>query len=136
EQAEQVAAALAGKTVTTWRCLGWAPKGGGSSAFKRWHITSTDIHEASFPRLARLSTRRFAYALSFHGMDREGVLIGGAGPSALKGELQAALARALEGSAIPVTIAADGDGLGGSSPRNIVNRYCAGTGIQIEQSAR
>lgn len=135
QQAERVAANLAGKPVATWRCMGWAPKGG-PSASARWHITSTEIHEASFPRLARLAGRRFAYAVSFHGMGREGILIGGAGPSSLKKELQAEIGRALAGSGIAIEIAAEGDRLGGSDPRNIVNRYCRGTGVQIEQSPR
>ena len=59
-----------------------------------------------------------------------------AGRQSLKRALQDEIARALDGSGIPVLIAAEGEANGGSSPKNIVNRYCAGTGIQIEQSAR
>ena len=69
-------------------------------------------------------------------MTREAVLIGGGGPAALKRALQDELTRALDGSGIPVVIAAEGETNGGTSPENIVNRYCAGTGIQIEQSSR
>jgi phage replication-related protein YjqB (UPF0714/DUF867 family) len=86
--------------------------------------------------LAAIARRRFAFAVSFHGMTREAVLIGGGGPLSLKHAIQDEIARALEGSGIPVLIAGQGEANGGSSPRNIVNRYCAGTGIQIEQSAR
>jgi phage replication-related protein YjqB (UPF0714/DUF867 family) len=137
-EAQRLAAALAaaGKPpVTTWRCQGY-DRPGGPAAFTRWHITSTDTHEASFPLLARIARRRFAYAVSFHGMTREAVLIGGAGPASLKQALRDEIACALDGSGIPVVIATPGEANGGSSPRNIVNRYCSGTGVQIEQSAR
>jgi phage replication-related protein YjqB (UPF0714/DUF867 family) len=137
-QAERLAAVLAaaGKPpVTTWRCQGY-DQPGGPSAFVRWHITSTETHEASFPRLARIGRRRFAHAVSFHGMTREAVLIGGGGPVALKQALREEIARALDGSGIPVLIATERDDNSGFSPRNIVNRYCSGTGVQIEQSGR
>ena len=140
-EAERLASALAGagkgkgKSVSTWRCKGWHPAGG-QAAPLRWHITSTDISEASFPLLGRLAARRFDYAVSFHGMAREAILIGGSGPMPLKEELQAEIGRALEGSGIPVLIGKPGDANGGISPQNIVNRYCRGTGIQIEQSPR
>ncbi len=136
-QAERLAVALAGKgkAVTTWRCKGWSREGG-RPASARWHITSTEISEASFPRLARIAGRRYDYAVSFHGMARDAILIGGGGPRALKEELQAEIGRALDGSGIPVLIGRPGDANGGIDPRNIVNRYCRGTGIQVEQSPR
>ena len=109
---------------------------GRPSAFTRWHITSTDTHEASFPLLAQVARRRFAYAVSFHGMTREAVLIGGGGPESLKRALRDEITRALDGSGIPVVIAAKEEANSGFSPKNIVNRYCPGTGVQIEQSSR
>src|SRR6185503_11904811 len=45
KQAEQVAAQLATKAVSCWRCKGYKA-GGGAGA--RWHITSCDISGASF----------------------------------------------------------------------------------------
>lgn len=138
-QAEHVAQALAakgkGKRVAAWRCKGFDPPGS-QTARSRWHITSTDIHDASFPKLGRLAMRRFDHALSFHGMARDAVLIGGAGPGELKETLRAEIAAALEGSEIPVVIARPGEDNGGESGANIVNRYCNKTGIQIEQSNR
>jgi phage replication-related protein YjqB (UPF0714/DUF867 family) len=137
-QAERLAADLAGAgkpRVTTWRCLGY-DQPGGASAYLRWHITSTETDEVSFPLLARIAHRRFAYTVSFHGMTRDAILIGGRGPDALKRALRDEIARALGGSGIPVVIATEREANGGSSPRNIVNRYCAGTGVQIEQSPR
>ncbi len=55
----------------------------------------------------------------------------------MRRELQAELERALAGTGLPVVVAdAREKSLGGSHPRNIVNRYCHATGIQIEQSSR
>jgi hypothetical protein len=64
EQAERVASRLAAKSVTCWRCKGWNPDG---DPFDRWHITSTDLNEASFPLLAQVMSRRFTHAVAFHG---------------------------------------------------------------------
>ena len=132
-QARRVADRLAGADVSTWCCAGWKPGGG---AFERWHVTSTWIHPASFPGLATLAQRRFAYALAFHGMSGEGVLIGGAGPIELKQMLCQAIAAALGGEAGLVTIASPGHSIGGSSPANVGNWLTVGGegGIQIEQS--
>ncbi len=136
EQAERVSASplLAGKPVTTWRCKGYDPPGT-KSAFARWHITSDDTSEASFPLLAKLATRRYAFCVSFHGMDNPGVLIGGAASMDTKTALQALIVKAINDPTVPVAIAVgDQGGLGGNGSTNIVNRYCNKTGIQIEQS--
>jgi phage replication-related protein YjqB (UPF0714/DUF867 family) len=137
-QAERLAARLAaaGKTqVTTWRCKGYDLPNG-PRAYVRWHITSNDTSEASFPLLARIARRRFAYAVSFHGQTREAVLIGGSGPAELKNAVRDEIAGVLDGSRIPVLIAAEGELNSGTRRDNIGNRYCRNTGIQIEQSAR
>ncbi len=133
EQAERVGWQLASKRVSAWRCKGWKAGGG---THERWHITSTDIHEASFPQLEKVIGRQFKHAVAFHGFSQKGVLIGGAAPGSLKGEIAGAIDEALAGSGIPVQIADRDDDLGGNSPRNVVNRLTAGQagGIQIEQS--
>jgi phage replication-related protein YjqB (UPF0714/DUF867 family) len=137
EQAEHVASRLAAKAVSSWRCKGW--KGGGG-AFVRWHITSTDISAASFPRLDLVISRGFTHAVAFHGFeDSEAdtdVLIGGCAPDELKQEIAAAIDRATAGSGLRVRIAAPEDHFGGDDERNVVNRLRAegGSGIQIEQS--
>ena len=48
EQAERVGKRLSSKCVSVWVCKGFKNDGG---AFDRWHITSTDISEDSFPKL-------------------------------------------------------------------------------------
>ena len=133
QQAERVASRLAAKAVSSWRCKGWK-RGGG--ALDRWHITSTEIHEASFPRLNSVIFRGFTHAVAFHGADAPEILIGGAAPGSLKEEIKTAINAAIAGSGIPVRIASPDEGFGGDSPRNIVNRLTANgaNGIQIEQS--
>ena len=132
-QAERVAEVLASKGVSSWRCKGWKQ---GSGAHERWHITSTDIHPASFPKLNRVISRGFRYAVAFHGFGGTGVLIGGAAPDSLKREIELAIERAVAGLGLWVRVAQPDDDLGGSSSQNIVNRLTAGGagGIHIEQS--
>lgn len=131
QQAEYVATQLAAKGVSCWCCKGWK-KGGG--AYERWHITSTDIHEASFPLLSTLIHREFSYAVAFHGFCEPHIFIGGGAPNELKQEIQTAIQAVITGSGISVSIAAPSSSYGGDDPKNIVNRLATGNGIQIEQS--
>jgi phage replication-related protein YjqB (UPF0714/DUF867 family) len=137
QQAERVASRLAAKAISSWRCKGWHAKG----ALDHWHITSTDINEASFPLLNSIISRGFRYAVAFHGFDNEpGILIGGTAPAALKREIRDAIAGATASSSFEVRIADPDEGFGGNDQRNIVNRLTARdqngiqNGIQIEQS--
>ena len=138
-QAERVASRLAAKEVSSWQCKGWKQGGG---AFERWHITSTDIHEASFPGLDSVISRGFTYAVAFHGFEpKEGkpdIIIGGAAPDSLKEEIKAAIEGAIASSGITVRIARPEEDFNGDSLQNIVNRLTAdgANGIQIEQSLR
>jgi phage replication-related protein YjqB (UPF0714/DUF867 family) len=139
-QAELVATELKGKAVSSWRCKGWS-QNQDNTAFQRWHITSADIHEASFPRLARVIDRHFVYAVSFHGFDRDqfpglkaDVLIGGRGEESLKEQLRGSIQGALKGTALVVRVARRGEPLNGDEPSNVVNRLAKSGGIQIEQS--
>ncbi len=121
--------------VSCWRCKGWKPDGG---AVARWHITSTDLSTASFPRLATIAARGFRHAVSFHGFTEEGrpdILIGGAAPDPLKRVMQAVIAFAIAGTGLSVEIATTGDPLDGADEANIVNRLTTNqhNGIQIEQ---
>ena len=135
DQAEHVRDLLADLGVSCWRCKGWKPDGG---AVARWHITSTDISTASFPRLATIAARGFRHAVSFHGFTEEGrpdILIGGAAPDPLKRVMQAVIAFAVAGTGLSVEIASIGDPLDGADEANIVNRLTTDqhNGIQIEQ---
>lgn len=139
-QAERVASQLASRGVSLWRCKGWHPKG----ALKHWHITSTDIHEASFPLLNAVISRGFRYAVAFHGFGDDtddsieyDILIGGRACDALKEEIKRAL-QAVIGSDFAVHITSPDDRFGGDDERNIVNRLTAGgaSGVQIEQKPK
>lgn len=133
EQAERVAARL--KDVTVWLCRGFSD---GPGTAQRFHITSGDISEGSFPALGRVAGRRFRYALAFHGFVQSGptVLVGGAGPCWLKEWVAAAVREAVAGSAITVRVGVPGEPFNGDDPENIVNRMTAGGrgGVQLEQT--
>lgn len=132
KQAEQLTAALSGYKASSWICKGWR-KGGGT--FDAWHIRSGDIHPDSFPLLAKIANRGFAYAVSLHGMDSEaGVVVGGGAPPSLKQLFASAIAAALP-SSIPVSVAQPTDIYDGDSPGNLVNWMTSDGlgGIQLEQ---
>jgi phage replication-related protein YjqB (UPF0714/DUF867 family) len=133
EQAERVHLQLKFQRVSSWRCKGFKQGGG---AHERWHITSSDIDERSFPLLQRIVDRLFTHAVAFHGFDGAEILIGGAAPGELKQALKSAIDGAIAGSGISVRIAQPGDEFNGDDPRNIVNRLCPANGIQVEQSLR
>jgi phage replication-related protein YjqB (UPF0714/DUF867 family) len=134
QQAQHVASQLAGKGVSSWRCMGWHPRG----AFAHWHITSTDIHEASFPLLNSVIARGFRYVVAFHGFDDPeipyDILVGGCAPDTLKEELKCVIEDVVS-SDFTVHITKPGEHFGGDDERNIVNRLTAGgaNGVQIEQ---
>ena len=138
QQAERVLSRLAAEAVSLWRCKGFK----GESAFTRWHITSTDIHEASFPQLNSIISRGFTYAVAFHGFDDPeipfDILIGGAAPMYLKQEIENEIKGVITGSGMTAHIATPDEKFGGDSLQNIVNRLTSGgaNGIQIEQSPR
>jgi phage replication-related protein YjqB (UPF0714/DUF867 family) len=138
EQAERVVSRLGAGNVSSWRCKGWKPRreDGTGGAFDSWHITSTDISPASFPRLASVVDRGFAHAVAFHGFEQPEILIGGTACAALKEEIRATIETAIRGSNIPVRVATPDDHYGGDDPGNLVNRLTIGGagGIQIEQS--
>lgn len=97
EQATEVLSQLqtAGFPASLWVCKGFGDDTKG--AFDRWHITSTDIHPASFPLLGSLMSRQFLYGVAFHGFARQegeaDIYIGGAAPLRLKAAVQRALNR-------------------------------------------
>jgi phage replication-related protein YjqB (UPF0714/DUF867 family) len=136
QQAERVLSQLAGKGVSSWRCKGWHPKG----AVEHWHITASDIPEASFPLLNSVISRGFSHAVAFHGFGDDpekpkpyDILVGGLAET-LKEEVKKAI-EGVVGSDFKVKIATPDEQFGGDDKRNIVNRLTAGgrNGIQIEQ---
>lgn len=132
-QAEHLRSALAKQGASSWICKGWR-KGGG--AFDAWHIRSDDLHPDCFPGLEILAKRRFAYAVSFHGMESVagGVVVGGGAPQELKFLFASAIRAALPSSA-SVGVALPTDVFDGDSRYNVVNwlTYNGRGGIQIEQ---
>jgi len=137
QQAEHVASRLVAKAASLWRCKGWWNRNWQGNAFDHWHITSTEIHEASFPRLNSIISRGFTYAVAFHGFHPSEILIGGGGSAeSLKQDIKREIEGRIAGSDIPVRIASPNERYGGDSLHNIVNRLTADgeSGIQIEQS--
>jgi phage replication-related protein YjqB (UPF0714/DUF867 family) len=145
EQAEEVAKQLLpSKGVSVWMCKGFNKKEDGG-AFARWHITSTDISEESFPKLKTISGRQFKYAIALHGWNGEknSICIGGTIPYNLKLEIKRAIADAISGSGIVVAIGGDysddkrcPENFNGNNSDNIVNRLSPNGGVQIEQSKK
>lgn len=135
DQAELAQSLMAAKGVSSWVCKGFKLGGG---AHDQWHITSTDLSRNSFPGLDQIGDRGFDYAVSFHGLSLDLVIVGGGGPQWLKDLIREAIADVLDGSGIEVSIAHPGDQYAGDSPDNVVNWLTMGGtgGIQIEQSLR
>jgi phage replication-related protein YjqB (UPF0714/DUF867 family) len=138
EQAEEVAKQLPSNCVSIWMCKGFK-KGGG--AFARWHITSTDISEESFPELKSVYGRGFEYAVAFHGFggddDEPSICIGGITVDAtlkqkIKEEIEGEVCR------FGVRVFMDNgcpEDINGDKENNIVNRLSK-NGLQIEQSEK
>jgi phage replication-related protein YjqB (UPF0714/DUF867 family) len=148
-QAERVHAALAaaGRSARGWLCQGWK-RGGGAKAC--WHVTSAEISERSFPKLAALLAAKADHAVAFHGWTQDRIGVGGgavdrvAHPErhrrheALKEEVRAGIQAALLAlgppwDALPVVLETSG-AFSGRHPDNVVNRITKlGNGVQVEQ---
>jgi phage replication-related protein YjqB (UPF0714/DUF867 family) len=135
KQAERVCAQLPERYVSAWICKGFKQGGG---AYNRWHITSTDINEESFPKLKSIIGRHFEYSIAFHGWDEDSICIGGSMPTENKQKIKEAIVNAVSGYGIPVEMDEDrtcpGD-FNGNAKENIVNRLSS-NGLQIEQSKK
>jgi phage replication-related protein YjqB (UPF0714/DUF867 family) len=148
-QVQYLAEQLPFKVVSTWICKGFNKKEDGG-AFNRWHITSTDISEKSFPKLKTIYGRQFKFAIAFHGWSGDSICIGGSEPNpdppdcveeeiTLKEEIKCAIEKVVPGS-IDVVLGGAGDNgcpenFNGDNSENIVNRL-GRTAVQIEQCAR
>jgi phage replication-related protein YjqB (UPF0714/DUF867 family) len=129
EQAEHVGQKLSSEYVSEWNCKGFK-KGGG--AFDRWHITSTEINEESFPKLKTIMRRHFEYSVAFHGWGEKSICIGGTMPSDLISKIKNAIIKVVPDS-IEVKVDGCPEGFNGNNPENIVNRLSTKS-LQIEQS--
>ena len=140
EQAEYVyeKLLLSSNRVSTWICKGFNKDEDGG-AFNRWHITSTDISEKSFPKLKAVFDRGFEYAVAFHGFNDENhpksICIGGlVEDKTLKEDIKKEIVNAVAGSGTEVYM--DNEcprNINGNDKNNIVNRL-SNNGLQIEQS--
>jgi phage replication-related protein YjqB (UPF0714/DUF867 family) len=136
KQAEYVGKKFSSDRVSLWICKGFSNKGG-SDAFERWHITSTEISEKSFPKLNTIFGPKFEYSIAFHGWGKDIICVGGSEnqtPHDLKQRIKDAIQDALlaKGSKIEVKDSECPEGFNSNDPKNIVNRLGA-NGIQIEQ---
>ena len=125
--------------VFLYGCARALRKGGG--AFARWHITSTDISEESFPRLKSVYGRGFEYAVAFHGFggddDEPSICIGGITVDAT---LKQKIKEEIEGEVrrFGVQVFMDNgcpEDINGDKENNIVNRLSKNS-LQIEQSEK
>jgi phage replication-related protein YjqB (UPF0714/DUF867 family) len=138
DEAEHFEKALAsrGFPAAIWMCKGFGDSLMGAS--DRWHITSTDLNPASFPRLAGIATRTFCHGVSFHGFskqpDHADLYIGGGASGALKIAIKCALDAAQLPLQIRIATKNDDPKFQGRTADNVINRL-ASQGIQIEQSS-
>lgn len=121
----------------SWICR--APAGG---AFRRWHITSDDLSEASFGGLRALLGARHDYAVSFHGfgaVDNVDLIVGGRLDKEIRRTVRDELERrlvAVLGRPVSVLLATSRDDPHpGLLPDNVVNRLASQGGLQIEQAS-
>lgn len=137
-QAEYLSAQLVGKGTVCWVCKGWSLDGTRKRAFEQWHITSTDIHVESFPKLNTIIGRSFENAISFHGFSKkrqridEDVLIGGCIDRDFKNTIMNSIQDKVP--SLKVKVVPKGERYSGTDPSNIVNRLAQERGLQLEQS--
>jgi len=133
-----------GDSASLWLCKGFSsrkPNGeSNEDASERWHITSTQISEKSFPKLNTImgDNPTFDYSIAFHGWTENSICVGGNphNPDAdLKCDIRGAIKKALEEANphIDVHVSPCPEGnFNGDSPENIVTRLGTNS-IQIEQ---
>jgi phage replication-related protein YjqB (UPF0714/DUF867 family) len=133
-QAERVA------SDDRFRADSWICRGPGGGAFRRWHITSDDLSEASFGGLRALLSTPHDLAVSFHGFSDIGdvdVIVGGLLDvevrRRVRDELERRLTVVLERPAIVLLAISTHDPHPGRAPDNGVNRLATLGGLQIEQ---
>jgi phage replication-related protein YjqB (UPF0714/DUF867 family) len=140
KQAEYVWSKFSRDTVSLWTCKGFSIEGL-AGAFQRWHITSTEINEKSFPKLNTIFGSKFEYSIAFHGWTEDSICVGGNAESAdagLIGDIKKAISDALKAQSSDIKVndpnSPEGcpEGFNGNNTDNIVNKLGI-KGIQIEQ---
>ena len=133
-QAERVASSA------DFRADSWICRGPGGGAFRRWHITSDDLSEASFPGLRALLDTPHDVAVSFHGfsdIDDVDVIVGGLLDDevrcGLRDKFERRLTVVLGRPAVVLLATSKDDPHPGRAPDNVVNRLATLGGLQIEQ---
>jgi hypothetical protein len=71
------------------------PPRAGGDAYACWHITTTELSPASFPKLRTVFETRFERALAFHGWSRSCIGVGGGADAALRTRVRDAIAEAV-----------------------------------------
>ncbi len=126
EQAVELATRLG---ASCWACFGYDDEG----AFDAFHPPSSEISPDEYPLLGGIADRGFARVLSLHGLDGEGVLVGGGIEEHVKRAVRDRLADALT---VDVSVVSTGE-YAGTSPGNFVNWLATGAGgVQLELSTR
>jgi phage replication-related protein YjqB (UPF0714/DUF867 family) len=124
-----------GYPASSWICKGFGDSR--QRAFDRWHITSTDIHPASFPVLRTIITRRFCHGVAFHGFAKRAgeadLYIGGEASELLKGTIKDTLDALYLPLQVKIATKTDKAKFQGFRPANLINRLAV-QGIHIEQS--
>jgi phage replication-related protein YjqB (UPF0714/DUF867 family) len=122
--------------VSTWICKGFNKEEDGG-ALNRWHITSIDISENSFPKLDTVYRRAFEYAVAFHGFSDEehpkSICIGGITKDT---KLKEKIKMEIESKNAGIKVYMDKEcpkNIKGDNVENIVNRLSTNA-LQIEQT--
>ncbi|WP_254864495.1 poly-gamma-glutamate hydrolase family protein [Halovivax gelatinilyticus] len=126
-QAERLADALDG---LGWICVGFDEPG---VAFDRYHVTSTAIHERSFPTLESIYDTQYEWGVAFHGYSTDDrILVGGRCDDDVRLAVRDAIAEAAPD--LDVELAESDSPYAGVSPQNILNRLSPfDNTIQLEQ---
>lgn len=116
--------------IPGWACYGYNDGGG---AYRRWHVTSTEIEPRSFPMLNEIASHHYDAAIAFHGQSDDHVTVGGAAAD-LRRAVGSALLEEFDDEDLTVEVVDDGENAG-VSPDNVVNAITCDdeSGVQIEQ---
>lgn len=133
-QAKHIAEKLEARGTSYWATLGFdvVPYPRPKNAHERWHITSADMSDESFPYLKMAMSQRYKYAVAFHGHAEAFILVGGRAPDSLRSQIVARLRSLLPN--VEVRLADRTTTNGGMATANMVNRATLdGAGsIQLE----